>query len=50
MTIKEFKRFFEPVKKQKFIIFLYISFSIYTAFFWLYSIEILKKITNAIEI
>lgn len=49
MTIKEFKRFFEPVKEQKLLTIIFILFVAYNAFFWIYSVEIIKKITKAIE-
>ncbi len=50
MTTKEIKRFFEPIKEQKIVVVFYTLFSLFTAFFWLYSIEILKKITKEIEV
>ena len=49
MTIKEFKRFFEPVKTQKGLTVLFVLFSAYVSFFWIFSVEIIKKITESIE-
>ncbi len=49
MNIKEIKRFLEPCKSQKWLTFLFILFTAYSSFFWIYSVEILKKITEEIE-
>lgn len=49
MNFKEIKRFFEPIKEQKLLTALFIIFVFYIAFFFIYSVEIIKKITDAIE-
>ncbi len=50
MNIYKIKRFLEPCKIQKWMTFLFVLFSAFSAFFWIYSVEILKQITKQIEL
>ena len=49
MTIKKFLLFFSPIKEQKGLAIIFALYSAYLAFFWIYSVEIIKIITIAIE-
>lgn len=50
MDIKKVKRFFSPIIEIKKLTMVLILYSAYLSFFWIYSVEILKKVTQAIEI
>lgn len=49
MSSKKVKDFFSPIKNQKFLAFLFVLFSWFSSFFWVYSVDIIKKITKEIE-
>ncbi|MFK7780441.1 MAG: ABC transporter ATP-binding protein [Candidatus Gracilibacteria bacterium] len=49
MNIKKVRSFFSPIKKQKLLTMFSVLFSAYLFFFWVFSVEIIKRITQAIE-
>ncbi len=49
MNKKKFLLFFSPIKEQKWLAIISMLYSAFLAFFWIYSVEIIKQITIAIE-